>query len=178
MASGQMMELCKKWSIHDMEIFFLRDANYLTKEEWLVALSSPIFMKEKQDGKIKGRTCNSGLQQWEYIKKEDVASPPVPTDSVFITGMIDIHEEREVVTCNIQGAFLHTVIDEKDHGAERKAMWTDSKSKTKTALEVYLQRKDEPVLCMQLYKLLYRLMRLTLLFYKKLKKELTEYCQP
>jgi hypothetical protein len=32
-----------------------------------------MFLKQKQDGNIKGRTVAGGDKQWDYISKEDVS---------------------------------------------------------------------------------------------------------
>ena len=106
-AFGEMKQL------HDMDTFFPRHGKTLTREERIKCLSSLIFLKEKRDGKVKGRTCVNGAPQREYIKKEDAAAPTVMTDAVFITSVIDAYERRYVATCDLPGAFLHTKTDEK-----------------------------------------------------------------
>ncbi len=35
-------------------------------------------------------------------------------DSVFITGAIDAYEQRVTASCDLPGAFLHTISDEKE----------------------------------------------------------------
>jgi hypothetical protein len=65
------------------------------------------------NGYIKSRTCINGAPQRAYIKKEDAASPTVTTDSVFITRAVDTYEELVVATCDLPGAFLHTITDKK-----------------------------------------------------------------
>jgi hypothetical protein len=42
-----------------------------------------------------------------HVAKEEAASPTVALESVFVTSTIDAIENREVVTINIPGAFLH-----------------------------------------------------------------------
>ena len=98
--------------LHDMNCFIHRDPSTLIKEERMKALSTVVFMKEKQDGSIKTRSCVDGSSQREYIKKEDAASPTVSTDSVFITGVINAKEERDNMTFDIPGAFVTTKTDE------------------------------------------------------------------
>jgi hypothetical protein len=44
-----------------------------------------MFLKQKWDGKIKGRTMVGGNTQWDYISKEDASSPAVATESVFLS---------------------------------------------------------------------------------------------
>ena len=69
--------------LHDMHVFFPRDPNSLTRDERKKALTSLIFLKEKNTGEIKSRTCINGAPQREYISKEEAASPTACTDSVF-----------------------------------------------------------------------------------------------
>ena len=163
--------------LHDMDTFFPRDPKSLTREERIQALSSLIFIKEKNNGDIKGRTCINGAPQREYIKKEDAASPTVAMDSTFITGAIDAYENRDVATCDLPGAFLHTVTDEKVIMVLRGELCelmvkVDPKLYRKF---VSKDKRGKPVLYVQLYKSLYGLMRSALLFYRKLKSELIAY---
>ena len=74
-----------------------------------------MFLTKKRCGKIKARACANGSKQRSYIPKEDVASPTVGTDSVFITSAIEVHEKRHVITKDIPGTFLHTETDEEIH---------------------------------------------------------------
>jgi hypothetical protein len=69
---GAMKEMQQ---LHDLESFFPRDPRTLTREQRIRALSSLIFLKEKDSGEIKGRTCINGAPQRDYIRKEDAASP-------------------------------------------------------------------------------------------------------
>jgi thioredoxin reductase len=84
----------------------------MMQEQRRNALSLLIFLKEKANGNIKSRTCINGAPQRAYIKKEDAASPTASTDSVFMIGAVNAHEERDVVTAVLPGAFLNTVTDE------------------------------------------------------------------
>ena len=49
--------------------------------------------------------------QCAYIKKEDAASLTCATESVFITLVVDAHEQRHVATFDVPVAFLHAVTD-------------------------------------------------------------------
>ncbi len=66
-----------------------------------------IFLRQKKNGEVKARKCANGNPQRERIAKEEAATPMVALESVFLTSMIDAKENREVVTINIPGAFLH-----------------------------------------------------------------------
>ena len=46
--------------------------------------------------------------------KEEVASPTVATESVFITANINTFDNRDVATVDLLGALLHTEEDPND----------------------------------------------------------------
>ena len=66
-----------------------------------------MFLTKKRDGIIKGRECADGHGQRGKFEKEDVASPTVATEIIFIASAIDAHERRDVVTIYVPGVFLH-----------------------------------------------------------------------
>jgi hypothetical protein len=59
--------------LHIMDTWKAIEPAKLSREEWMRALSSLLFLKEKCMGKIKGRSCLNGAPQWGYIPKEDAA---------------------------------------------------------------------------------------------------------
>ncbi len=88
-------------------------ADKLSNEEKLKALSSLIFLKVKQDGKVKARSCVNGSVQREHVAKEEAAALTVALESVFVTATNDAKEKQKVVTIDIPGIFLHA--DHKDY---------------------------------------------------------------
>ncbi len=66
-----------------------------------------MFLTEKRDGEVKARTCANGSTQCQHIAKDEATSPRVTTEAIFIQSTIFAHEQRDVATCNIPGAFLH-----------------------------------------------------------------------
>ena len=80
-----------------------------------MVLESYMFLKEKRDGKTKGRTVAGGNKQRGYISKEDASSRTVATESVLLTCIIDAEEGRDVAVIDIPNAFVQTRIEhEKD----------------------------------------------------------------
>jgi hypothetical protein len=74
-----------------------------------------MFLKQKWDEKIKGITVAGGNKQRDYISKEDASSPTVTTESVLLSCIIDVKEERDVTVVDIPNAFVQTrVKNEKD----------------------------------------------------------------
>ncbi len=136
-----------------------------------------LFLKEKQTGKIKGRACLNGAPQWAYIPKEDAASPTVSAKSTFITGAIAASERRKVRCYNIPSAFVNTDVD-KDVLMVLKGELAEMM--IQIAPQVYrkyvtVDKKGMKLLYVKLQKALYRLMRASLLFYRKLQKEFEAY---
>ena len=71
-------------------------------------LEAVTVVKQKRCGKIKGRTCADGSKQRRYLKEfETVAAPTLSLDGLIGSLLIDVYEERDVVTCDVAGAFLH-----------------------------------------------------------------------
>ena len=73
-----------------------------------------MHFKKKRNEKNKGRSCADGQPQRKVYTKEELGSPTVATESVFITSTINAFENRDVVTVEMPGAFLHTKVDPND----------------------------------------------------------------
>ena len=84
----------------------------LDKNERYSALRTVQLIKEKKDGKIKGRTCVNGSWQRLYTAEEDASSPTLLTEALLITAAIDAAKQRSVATCDIIGAFLKAEMDD------------------------------------------------------------------
>ncbi len=95
----------------ELEQFYVYDvleplyAEKLSNEEKSKVLTLLIFMKEKRDRKVKGRSCTNRSVQREHLAKEE--APTVALKSVFLTSTIDAKEKWKIVTINLPGAFLH-----------------------------------------------------------------------
>jgi hypothetical protein len=101
----------------------------------------------------------------------------VLTESTFITATIAAKERRKVRCYDVPSAFVNTDVDE-DVIMVLKGELADLM--TQIAPEVYrkyvtVDRKGTPILYVKLQKALYGLMRASLLFYRKLRKEFERY---
>ena len=67
-------------TINDIDTLTPVDTANMTWEERKAAVSSLMFLKEKNNGDVKGRPCINGTKQREYIKKEDGSPPTVSTE--------------------------------------------------------------------------------------------------
>ena len=119
----------------------------------------------------------NGAPQRAYIPKEDVASPTVSTEFTFVTATIAAAEKMMVQCYDVPSAFVNTEVDE-DVIMVLKGDLADMM--VQIAPEVYRKcittdKKGMRILYVKLQKVLYRLMRASLLFYRKLRKELEGY---
>ena len=153
------------------------DTSKLLRKDRMKALSLLMFLKEKQGGQIKGRTCINGVPQRAHIPKEEAALPTVSTESTSITATIAASKRRKVRYYDVPSAFVNTEVDEDVLMIVKGKL---AEMMTKIAPQVYRKyvtadRKGTPILYMKLQKALYGLMRASLLFYRKLRKELEHY---
>jgi hypothetical protein len=87
----------------------------LSQVQWQTVLESHMFLKQKRDRKIKGRTVAGGNKQRDYNSKEDASSSMVATESVLLSCIIDAEEERDVAVVDILNASVQTRVEnEKD----------------------------------------------------------------
>ena len=64
---------------------------------------------------MKARGCADGHKQHLYKTKDETISPTMNVEALFITCLIDAMEGREVMTCDIPGAFMQSKMDELIH---------------------------------------------------------------
>jgi hypothetical protein len=163
--------------LHIMDTWTAMDPSKLPREERMKALSSLLFLKEKRTGKVKGQACINGAPQRAYIPKEDTASPTVSTESTFIMAAIAASERRKVRCFDIPSAFVNTDVDEDVLLVLKGEL---AEMMVQIAPQVYqkhvtMDKKGTPILYVKLQKALYGLMRASLIFYRKLRRELESY---
>jgi hypothetical protein len=101
--------------LHFRNTFKPKNWRELSQVQRQIVLESHMFLKQKREGKIKGRTVAGGNNQQDYISKEDASSPTVTTESVLVSCIIDAEEERDVAVVDIPNAFVQTQVkNEKD----------------------------------------------------------------
>ncbi len=103
--------------------------------------------------------------------------PTVSTESTFITAATAASEHRKMRCYDIPSAFVNTDVNE-DVLMVLKGELADMM--VQIAPQVYrkyvtVERKGMPILYVKLQKALYGQMRASLLFYRKLRKEMEEY---
>jgi Reverse transcriptase (RNA-dependent DNA polymerase) len=99
--------------LHLRDTFRPKRWSELSDESKNNVLESHMFLKEKRNGEIKGRTVAGGNKQRDYISKEDVSSPTVSTEAVLLTCIVDAEEGRDVAVIDIPNAFIQTRVKNK-----------------------------------------------------------------
>jgi hypothetical protein len=94
--------------LHMQDTFQPVHRHEMTLDEQSKILESHMFLKQKRDGKIKGRTVAGGNKQRDFISKQDVSSPTVSTEAVLLSCIIDAEEGRDVAVIDIPNAFIQT----------------------------------------------------------------------
>ena len=106
-------------------------------------------------------------------EKSDSSSPTVATNSIFLTGVVDARERRDIAILDIANAFLHATNDKK----VLMVLW-GKLAEMMVAVDPELYRKyviytskGVPMLFVRLSKALYGMLRAVLLFYKILRSD-------
>ena len=175
---GKQAAMKEMQQLHERTVFEPISAEELTTIERKRALESLIFLTEKRDGNVKGRTCANGSTQRGYILRDEAASPIVITESILLTAVIDAKEGRDVMVADVPNAFVQTVIGPKEKG-ERIIM------KIRGPLVEMLVELDSPkyepfvtneggnrVIYVNMLKALYGMLQSALLYYKRFQKVL------
>ena len=84
----------------------------LTESQRRGALRIINLIKEKRDGRLKGRSIADGQPQRAFYMKEETSSPMATPESVLRTALIDAVEDRHVVVADVTGAYLNADMDD------------------------------------------------------------------
>ena len=136
-----------------------------------------MFLKEKRDGSIKGRGCADRRPQRKYITKEDSTSPTIAIEALVLSSIINAHERRDVVTCDIPGAFMQSKMEGNKVHVKLEGMMVDVILKIdQSKYDKYVVHKyGKPVIYILLTKALYGTIQAALLFWKNLTAQLEEW---
>ena len=171
---GKDSALVEMKQLHDRSVFCPRDPRQLTDQQRQRALESLIFITEKRDGRIKARACANGSKQRNWMSREDTSSPTVSLQSVFLTCAIEAYEERDVAVVDIPNAFVQT--DHEGETVYMKVRGELAKILVEIAPEIYekylVYENGVPVLYLEILRALYGMLESSMLFYKKLLRDL------
>jgi hypothetical protein len=100
--------------LHFQKTFKLKHWNELSNTQCQMVLESHMFLKEKRDRSLKGRTVAGGNKQRDCISKEDASSPTIATEAILLSCIIDAKEERDVAVIDIPNAFIQTRVEDEE----------------------------------------------------------------
>jgi hypothetical protein len=162
--------------IHDMEGFQPRHWHELTEQERARALRYLMYLKEKRDGRIKGRGCADGRPQRLYTEKAESSSPTASLAGMIMTCVIDAYEGRDVATVDIPGAFLQTKMPEDEEPVhvilDGRMAELLAKISPETYQEYVAHKRGQAFIYCKLNVALYGTLKAALLFWVKLTKSL------
>jgi hypothetical protein len=160
--------------LHDRQTIQPRHASELSLTEKRRALGYLMFLKEKRCGTIKGRGCADGRKQRLWKTKEETSSPTVRTESLLLSCVIDAKERRQVMSCDVPGAFMQVDVDEVVHvRLEGELAELLTKVDPKLYTQYCVTQKGKTVMYVQLRKALYGTVSAAMLFWKDLVGHLT-----
>jgi len=175
---GKQAAMKELRQLHDRVVFEPVDVSKLTSDDKRKAMESLIFLAEKRDGTIKGRACANGSIQRTYIDKEDAASPTVGTEAILITGVVDAKENRDVMTADVPNAFVQTEVDPEDgiilmkiRGAMVDYLLQIDYARYRDYVTI---EENKKILYVKMLKALYGMLKSSLLYYKKFRKDIEE----
>jgi len=104
----EVAEMLREYKqLNDLNVFVPENPENLMHKQKRDAPHAINLIKEKQCGRIKGRTCADGSKQRSYIPKEETSSPAIVLEAFFASLLIYVFEDRSVQMFNIPGAYLH-----------------------------------------------------------------------
>jgi len=98
--------------LEELSVFEAVKPDSITKTQKREALRAINLIKEKRDGRIKGRTVADGRPQRSLYDKSETASPTVSTEALLLSIIVDAHEGRDVATADVAGAYLKAEMDD------------------------------------------------------------------
>ena len=92
--NGQAADKYEMEQLHFRDTFNPNHYKELTEDQKKIILESCMFLKEKINGKIKGKTVAERNKQRDFISKECSIYLSVATRAVLLSCIIDAEEER------------------------------------------------------------------------------------
>lgn len=98
--------------LEDKNVFEGVVASSLTNKQRRAALRAVNLIKEKRDGRLKGRTCADGRPQRAFYTHAQTTSPTISNDSLMLVLMTAALEGRDCATADVVGAYLHAKMED------------------------------------------------------------------
>jgi hypothetical protein len=108
--------------LHKRICFNPVDVSSMTRSGKNLAMQSLLFLTEKRDGRIKGRLVYNGKPTRDWLSKEEAASPTASLEGILLTSIVDVKENRDVMSADIPSAFIQAHLPATEDGDERVIM--------------------------------------------------------
>jgi hypothetical protein len=92
--------------LHKRNCFNPVDVSSMTRSVKNRAMQSLLFLTGKRDGRIKGRLVYNGKPTRDWLSKEEAASPTSSLEGILLTSIVDVKENRDVMSADIPNAFI------------------------------------------------------------------------
>jgi hypothetical protein len=169
--------------LHRRSCFTPKSIVKMTQIEQRKAQQALIFLREKRCRTVKWRMVYNGKPTREWLSREDSVSPTAALESIMLTAVIDAHEERGVMTCDIPNAFIQALMPEVKEGDERVmkditgvlvGMLVELNPELYGPYVVYERNRRNKVLYVQVMRAIHGILEAAILWYKKFRGELEQ----
>ena len=146
----------------------------LTETQRTSALRIINLIKEKQNGRLKGRSVADGRLQRVLYTKDETSSPTATPESILLTAMIAVVEDRQVAVADVTGAYLNADMDDFvliRLSGDNVDMMCDTNP---TYEQFVTSENGRKTLFLQLKKTLYGCVKSALLWYRLFRDTLQE----
>ena len=96
--------------LHKRTCFTPIHVNKMSADEKKKAQDALLFLTEKRDKSVKGRMVFNGKPTREWMSREDSASPTASNEGIALTAVVDVKDERDVMSLDIPNAFIQAEI--------------------------------------------------------------------
>ncbi len=149
----------------------------VNEERYKQILESHVFVKKKHTGQIKAQKVTGGNKQRDFISKENASSPTVATESVLLTSLVDVQENRDVAIVDIPNAFIQTVVENDEDKVVMRIRGHMVDVLVKVAPSVYgpyvsTDKQGRKQLLVKCFNAIYGTMVASLLYYHKFTRSL------
>ena len=153
--------------LNDLCVLGVVDYDSLTEEQKARALRAINLIKEKRDGKIKGRCCSDGSSQRKYVPREEATSQTLAVESLIALVTIFAFEKRDVAVFDVPGAYLQADIpDDKFVLLKFEGQFVDILVEVNAEFASSVRyEKGKKVLYCRILKALYGMIESALLWY-------------
>ena len=153
--------------------------NLSNRERRKAQVAIMLLTQKTMSKEIKGRMVFNGKPTREWLSREDTSSPTASLEAIFLTATIDAKEERDVMTMDIPNAFIQTEIPQPKNGDDRVIMKITGElvdlliKLSPCTYEGYVVYENQrKVIYVVVLRAIYGMLVASLLFYKKLRKDL------